>query len=76
MKSFEDQGSIENKNKKSIDRQSHSGKPSLRTPEKVNVINVVRESVVANPKRCVRRRSVDLGIPRESLRKILRKIWY
>ena len=70
VQSFKDRGSVENKNKKAIDRQSHSGRPNLRSPEK---INAVRDSVVENPKRSVRRRSLELQIPRESLRKILKE---
>ena len=70
VQSFKDRGSVENKNKKAIDRQSHSGRPNLRSPEK---INAVRDSVVENPKRSVRCRSLELQIPRESLRKILKE---
>ncbi len=68
---FRKKGTVLNLNSKSVDRDTHSGRPaSARTPEK---IDAVRDSVARSPKKSLRRRSQDLGIPRESMRRILLK---
>ena len=67
---FNTHGSVENKNKKTPSRVTHSGPPlQVRTPQ--NVARVL-ESVRETPKKSVRRRSAELGIPRESVRRILK----
>ena len=63
-------GSLENKNPFSKFRVTNSGRRiTQRTPEK---IDIVRQSVQETHKKSIRRRSLQLGIPRESLRKILK----
>ena len=58
-----------NLNRKDTNRQSHSGRPkSSRAPSKVAA---VRDSVVRRPFKSLRRRSQELGINRESVRRIL-----
>ena len=66
---FRSHGTVNNLNRKDPDRQSHSGRPkSSRSPHNVAA---VRESVVRSPSKSVRRRSQELGIARESVRRIL-----
>ncbi|XP_061777078.1 polyamine-transporting ATPase 13A3-like [Nerophis ophidion] len=63
---FRTHGSVNNLNRKDTDGQSHSGRPkSSRTPQNVDA---VRDSVV---RKSVRRRSQELGMNRESVRRIL-----
>ena len=70
VKAFDKSGSLENKNSKSKLRPSHSGRmKTQRTPENMDVI---RQSVRAEPRTSVRRRSAQLGIPRMSLHTIMR----
>lgn len=65
---FRAQGTVLNLNAKG-DRASHSGRPkSSRSPAN---IDAVRESVGRSPRKSLRRRSQELGIPRESIRRIL-----
>ena len=67
---FELHGSVKNKNKKTTARIAHSGlRLQVRTPENVER---VRASAHDTPKRSVRRRSAELGIPRESVRRMLK----
>ena len=62
-------GSVNNLNSKHPNRYSHSGRrKSARTPENVDAI---RDSVVRSPRKSVRRRSQELGINRETVRRIL-----
>ena len=66
---FRTHGTVHNLNRKDTNRQSHSGRPkSSRTPHNVAA---VRDSVVHNPSKSVRRRSQELGINRESVQIIL-----
>jgi len=66
---FRTHGTVHNLNRKDTNRQSHSGWPkSSRTPHNVTA---VRDSVVHSPSKSVRRRSQELGINRESVRRIL-----
>ena len=70
VKAFDKSGSLENKNLKSKLRPSHSGRmKTQRTPENMDV---VRQSVRAEPRTSVRRRSAQLDIPRMSLHTIMR----
>ena len=58
-------------NSKSPARPSHSGRPmTVRTTEN---IAAVKESVLRDPKKSVRRRSQELRLKRQSLLNILRK---
>ena len=66
---FRTHGTVHNLNRKDTNRQSHSGQPkSSRTPHNVAAVRV---SVVHSPSNSVRRRSQELGINRESVRRIL-----
>ena len=66
---FRTHGTVHNLNHKDASRQSHSGRPkSSRTPHNVAA---VRDSVVHSPNKSVRRRSQELGINQESVRRIL-----
>ena len=66
---FRTNGTVHKLNRKDTNRQSHSGRPkSSRTPHNVAA---VRDSVVHSPSKSVRRRSQELGINRESVRRIL-----
>ena len=66
---FRTHGTVHNLNRKDTNGQSHSGRPkSSRTPHNVAA---VRDSVVHSPSKSVRRRSQELGINRESMRRIL-----
>ena len=70
-KDFKKFGTVENKNSKSKYRESNSGrKLSKRTEDN---IGIVHDSVEANHKMSIRRRSAMLNIPRESLRLIMKK---
>ena len=69
VKKFRTHGTVNNLNAKDKNRQSHSGRPkSSRTQDNVAA---VRDSVVRSPRKSVRRRSQELGINRESVRRIL-----
>jgi len=62
---------VHNLNRKDTNRQSHSGRPkSSRTPHN---LAAVRDSVdhIHSPSKSVRRQSQELGINRESARRIL-----
>jgi len=62
-------GTVHNLNRRDTNRQSHSGRPkSSRTPHNVAA---VRDSVVHSPSKSVRLRSQEIGINRESVRRIL-----
>jgi len=66
---FRTHETVHNLNRKDSNRQSHSGRPkSSRTPHNVAA---VRDSVVHSPSKSARRRSQELGINRESVRRIL-----
>jgi len=66
---FRTHGTAHNHNREDTNRQWHSGRPkSSRTPHDVAA---VRDSVVHSPSKSVRRRSQELGINRESVRRIL-----
>jgi len=66
---FRTHGTVHNVNRKDTYRQSDSGRPkSSRTPHNVAA---VRDSVVHKPSKSVRRRSQELRINRESVRRIL-----
>ena len=68
---FRDHGTVNNLNSKDSNRISHSGRPmSITTPQNVNA---VRDSVVRSPSKSLRRRSQELEIPRELVRRILLK---
>ena len=69
VNNFRTSGTVHNLNRKDTNRQSHSGRPkSSRTPH--NVV-AVRDTAVHSPSKSVRRRSQELGINRESVRRIL-----
>ena len=66
---FRTHGTVHNLNRKDTNRQSHSGRPkSSRTPHNVAA---VRDSVVHGLSKSARRRSQELAINRESVRRIL-----
>ena len=65
---FEKYGTVENLNAASEKRPSHSGRPKKRTTE---LVESVRESLHASPKRSVRKRSQSLGLSRETCRRVL-----
>jgi len=66
---FRTHETVHNFNRKDTNRQSHSRRPkSSRTPHNVAA---VRDSVVHSPNKSVRRRSQELGINQESVRRIL-----
>ena len=70
---FRTHGTVHNLNRKDTNRQSHSGRAkSSRTPHNVAA---VRDSVVHSPSKSVRWRSQELGINRESVRRILIGTW-
>ena len=67
--SFGEHGTVQNFNSKGI-TDTHSGRRvSARTERN---INEVRKSVGRSPKKSLRRRSQELGISRESLRRVLK----
>ena len=71
IKKFRNHHTLKNLNAKEKGRQSHLGRPkTARTP--VNIC-AVRNSVVASPKKSLRRRSQELGISCASVRRILVK---
>ena len=66
---FRTHGTVRNLNRKDTNRRSYSGQPkSSKTPHNVAA---VRDSFVHSPSKSVRRRSQELGINRESVRRIL-----
>ena len=66
---FRTHGTVHSPNGKDTNRQSHSGRlKSSRTPHNVAA---VRDSAVRSPSKSERRRSQELGINRESVRRIL-----
>ena len=68
IKKFRTHGTILNLNAKG-NRETHSGRPKTsRTQEN---IAAARDSVVRSPSKSLRRRSQELGIDRESVRRIL-----
>lgn len=68
VKKFRDHGTVHNLNPKGVG-PSHSGRK--RTSRTQANIDAVRTSVGRSPKKSLRRRSQQLGIPRESLRRVL-----
>lgn len=66
---FEDSGTVENLNRKTPGRVTHSGRKRIRSDE---MIMQVRESVEESPHRSSRRRSQELGISRSTLLRILK----
>lgn len=68
VKKFRTHGTLLNLNAKS-QRETHSGRP--RTSRTAENIATVRDSVVRSPRKSLRRRSQELGINRESVRRIL-----
>lgn len=69
QKKFDAHGTVENLNSKSVNRPTHSGRPTVRTPA---MIERVRRDVEQSPKRSTRKRSQSLDIERRTLRRILR----
>ena len=68
IKKFRTHGTILNLNAKG-NRETHSGLPKTsRIPQN---IAAARDSVVRSPRKSLRRRSQELGIDRESVRRIL-----
>ena len=66
---FRTHATVHNLNRKDTNRHSHSGRPkSSRTPHNVAALS---DSVAHSPSKSVRRRSQELGINRESVRRIL-----
>ena len=66
---FKAHGTVKNINGKDRLRQTHSGRPkSSRSPPN---IAAVQDSVIRSPCKSVRRRSQELGINREAVRRIL-----
>ena len=69
-KKFDQFGSIENRNRKREGQPSFSGRPrSQRTPENARLLD---ESVIENPEKSLRRRSQELGLCKDTVRRIIR----
>ena len=67
---FKQFGTVEDKNQKSKARPTHSGrKESVRSPEN---IAAARESVKREPRKSLRRRSLELKLSKSSLLRILK----
>ena len=69
---FETYWTVVNLNKKSSDRFSHSGRPSTRTQQ---IVEMVQESVERSPKRSLRRRSQSLNLSMLTCRKLIVVDW-
>ena len=69
VKKFREHVTVQNFNSKGITDVHTSRRVSVRTERN---INEVRKSVGRSPKKSVRRRSQELGISRESLRRVLK----
>ena len=69
VKKFREHGTLQNLNSKGITDTYSGRKVSART---VRNIDAVRNSVGHSPKKSLRRRSQELGISRESLRRVLK----
>ena len=65
---FKTHGTVLNLNRKDTNRQSHSGRP--KSSRALSKVAAVRDSVVRSPVKSLRRRSQELGINRESERRI------
>lgn len=70
VKKFKAHWSCENLNKKSDIRESHSGRPRIRSLE---VIELVRESVEKSPKRSSRKRTQILPISRSTMLRVMKE---
>ena len=68
VKKFQTEGTVQNLNSRSDDRESNSGRKRLREGA---IIERVRCSVVKSPKRSTRKRAQCLGLSRTTLRRIL-----
>ena len=66
---FRTHGTVLNLNRKDTNRQSHSGRP--KSSRALSKVAAVRDSVDRSPSKSLRRRSQELGINRESVRRIL-----
>ena len=69
---FETYGTAVNLKMKSYDYFSHSGRPSTRTQQ---ILEVVQESVERSPKRSLRRRSQSLNLSMSTGRKVIAADW-
>ena len=69
VKKFDEHGTVENLNKKSDNRATHSGRKRIRDAE---MIERVRQDVENSPKRSTRKRSQSLSIGRCTLRRTLK----
>ena len=69
VKKFREHGTVQNLNSKGITDTYSGRKVSARTERN---IDAVRNSVGHSPKKLLRRRSQELGISRESLRRVLK----
>ena len=65
---FETYGTTVNLDKKSSDRFSHSGRPTTRTQQ---IVEMIQESVERSPKRSLRRRSQSLNLSMSPGRKVI-----
>ena len=66
---FREHGTVQNYNSKGLGDTYSGRRVSARTERN---IDVVRDSVGRSPKKSIRRRSQELGIPRESVRHVLK----
>ena len=66
---FRTHGTVLNLNRKDTNRQSHTERP--KSSRALSKVAAVRDSVVRSPGKSLRRRSQELGINRESVRRIL-----
>lgn len=60
-KKFKDTGSVQDKKR--------SGRPPIRNES----VELIHDSVIQSPKKSVRRRSLQLGVPKSSVHKVLKK---
>ena len=70
VKKFGAHGTVENLNKKSSNRKTHSGRKRVRDEA---IIQRVRQDVQESPKRSTRKRSQSLSLDRCTLRRILKE---
>lgn len=70
LKKFHEYGSVENLNKKSAKRETHSGRKKVRTSA---ILEQVRQDVQSSPKRSTRKRAQSLQLSQTTLRRILKE---
>ena len=69
MNKFNNHGTVENLNKASKNRATHSGRKRVRDP---TLIETVRQDVQSSPKRSTRKRAQSLDVSRMSHRRMLK----